>query len=29
MMTWAFYRQGSAKRWMRRDLDAVLAPHLT
>jgi hypothetical protein len=28
MMTWAFYRQGSAKRWMRRDLDAVLAPHL-
>jgi hypothetical protein len=28
MMTWAFYRQGSAKRWMQRDLDAVLAPHL-
>jgi AcrR family transcriptional regulator len=28
MMTWAFYRQGSAKRWMRRDLEAVLAPHL-
>jgi AcrR family transcriptional regulator len=28
MMTWAFYRQGSAKRWIRKDLEAVLAPHL-
>jgi AcrR family transcriptional regulator len=28
LMTWAFYRQGSAKRWMKEDLDAVLAPHL-
>jgi AcrR family transcriptional regulator len=28
MMSWGFYRQGSARRWMRRDLEAVLAPHL-
>jgi AcrR family transcriptional regulator len=28
MMTWAFYRQGSAKRWIRRDLEAVLTPYL-
>jgi AcrR family transcriptional regulator len=28
MMTWAFYRQGTAKRWIRQDLEAVLAPHL-
>jgi AcrR family transcriptional regulator len=28
MMTWAFYRQGSAKRWIREDLEGVLAPHL-
>jgi hypothetical protein len=28
MMTWAFYRQGSAKRWMKQDLEAVLAPYL-
>jgi AcrR family transcriptional regulator len=29
LMTWACYREGSAARWMRRDLDAVLQPHLT
>ena len=28
MMSWGFYRQGSAKRWMRKDLEAVLAPYL-
>lgn len=27
MLTWAFYREGSAATWMLRDLDAVLAPH--
>ncbi len=29
MLTWAFYRQGSAAEWMRGDLDAVLAPYAT
>jgi hypothetical protein len=29
MMTWAFYREGTAARWMRDDLEAVLAPHAT
>jgi AcrR family transcriptional regulator len=29
LMTWACYREGPAARWMRRDLDAVLQPHLT
>lgn len=28
MMTWAFYRRGSAAPWMRADLEAVLAPYL-
>ena len=28
LMTWAFYRNGPAARWVRDDLDAVLAPHL-
>jgi AcrR family transcriptional regulator len=28
MITWGFYREGSAARWMRADLDAVLAPWL-
>ena len=29
MMTWAFYRKGSAKQWIREHMDAVLAPYLT
>ena len=29
MMVWALYQEGSAARWMRDDLDAVLAPYLT
>src|SRR5205823_5497656 len=28
LMTWACYRQGSAAAWIRKDLDAVLQPHL-
>lgn len=28
MMTWGFYRRGTAARWMRADLEAVLAPWL-
>jgi AcrR family transcriptional regulator len=28
LMTWACYREGSAAAWIRRDLDAVLKPHL-
>ena len=28
MLTWAFYQEGRAARWMRTDLDAVLAPFL-
>jgi AcrR family transcriptional regulator len=28
MITWGFYREGNASRWMRADLDAVLAPWL-
>jgi len=28
LLTWAFYRQGTAVKWLREDLDAVLAPHL-
>jgi AcrR family transcriptional regulator len=28
MMSWAFYQKGSAAKWMRHDLDAVLAPYL-
>jgi AcrR family transcriptional regulator len=29
MMSWGFYREGTAARWMRADLEAVLAPWLT
>jgi len=29
MMSWACYREGTAARWMRKDLDAVLAPYVT
>jgi hypothetical protein len=25
-MTWAFYEEGAAKAWIRRDLDVALAP---
>jgi len=28
MLTWAFYRQGTATQWIRTDLEAVLAPYL-
>jgi AcrR family transcriptional regulator len=28
MMTWAFYRSGSAAQWMLADLEAILAPYL-
>jgi AcrR family transcriptional regulator len=28
MITWGFYREGTAARWMRVDLEAVLAPWL-
>jgi AcrR family transcriptional regulator len=28
LMSWACYREGSASAWIRRDLDAVLEPHL-
>ena len=29
MLTWATYREGAAVRWMRQDLDLVLAPFLS
>jgi AcrR family transcriptional regulator len=29
LMTWAFYHEGPADRWIRDDVSAVLAPHLT
>jgi AcrR family transcriptional regulator len=29
LMTWACYRKGAAAAWIRRDLDAVLQPHLS
>lgn len=29
MMSWAFYREGPAAKWMRHDLDAILKPYLT
>jgi AcrR family transcriptional regulator len=29
LMTYACYREGSAAAWIRRDLDAVLQPHLS
>jgi AcrR family transcriptional regulator len=28
MLTWAFYREGTAAQWMRADLEAVLGPYL-
>jgi AcrR family transcriptional regulator len=28
LISWAFYQEGSAARWVRADLDAVLAPYL-
>lgn len=28
MLSWAFYQEGSAAKWMRKDLDAVLKPYL-
>jgi AcrR family transcriptional regulator len=28
LITWGFYREGTAARWMRTDLEAVLAPWL-
>ena len=28
MLTWAFYREGTAAQWMRADLEAVLKPYL-
>jgi AcrR family transcriptional regulator len=28
MITWGFYREGTAAKWMRADLEAVLAPWL-
>lgn len=27
-LSWAIYREGSAARWLRKDLDAILRPHL-
>lgn len=29
LMTWGFYHEGPADRWIRDDVDAVLAPYLT
>jgi AcrR family transcriptional regulator len=29
MLSWAFYQQGAAAKWMREDLNAVLKPYLT
>lgn len=26
MMSWAFYQEGTAAKWMRQDLDAVVRP---
>jgi len=28
LITWAIYRDGAAAKWLRDDVDAVLAPHL-
>jgi AcrR family transcriptional regulator len=28
MLSWAFYQEGSAAKWMRHDLDAVLKPYV-
>lgn len=29
MLSWAFYQEGTAEKWMRHDLDAVLKPYMT
>ena len=29
MLSWAFYQEGAAAKWMRHDLDAVLKPYVT
>jgi len=29
MLTWAFYQEGTAATWIRTDLEALLAPHLS
>ncbi len=29
MMSWAFYQEGSAAKWMRHDLEAVLKPYIS
>ena len=29
MLSWAFYQEGTATKWMRHDLDAVLKPYLS
>ena len=28
MLSWAFYQEGAAEKWMRHDLDAVLKPYI-
>jgi hypothetical protein len=28
LVAWAIYREGSAREWLRRDLDYLLAPYL-
>jgi hypothetical protein len=28
MLVWAFYRKGTAARWIRADLEAVLTPYM-
>ena len=28
MLSWAYYQEGPAAKWMRRDLDAVLKPYI-
>jgi AcrR family transcriptional regulator len=28
MLSWAFYQEGSAAKWMRQDLDAILKPYV-
>jgi AcrR family transcriptional regulator len=29
LLSWGFFREGTAERWVRRDLDVMLAPYLT
>ena len=29
LLTWAFYQEGTAAKWLRRNTDAVLTPYLT